>query len=259
VSTDEVWVAIAGWVVGLLAWARWYLPLIGRARFRSRSRWSDVLCVCMPPACLALVFLVLRTVASEDVRHAPQYLVMYLGLGAGWVGALQSLTIWLGVGGRDDAVERENPAAAVAVCGSLAGLALCYAGGNIGNGPGWWVVVFCAALASLALGAAWWLLEAFTSISQRVTVDRDVAAGLRLAAFLAGSGLILGRAVAGDWVSANVTVTDFVRLGWPVLIFIPVEVVCSKAMGRSIVVAGVFPAIAYAAGAAWWVTTRGAW
>jgi hypothetical protein len=46
-----------------------------------------------------------------------------------------------------------------------------------------------------------------------VTVDRDLAAGLRMAALLTALGLILGRSVAGDWLSVESTLRDFLQEG----------------------------------------------
>src|SRR4029453_10538043 len=147
--------------------------------------------------------------SAHDVRDDPTYLFMYVLLGAAWVGVWIRLLAMTGVSKRDDVVERSNSSAALAVAGATLGITLCYAGGNIGDGPGWWVVVFSAALATLALFAAWLLLGFASGVSDAVTVDRDPAAGLRLAAFLIGCGLILGRAVAGDWESAAATVREF--------------------------------------------------
>ena len=48
-----------------------------------------------------------------------------------------------------------------------------------------------------------------------LTIDRDVASGIRLAGFLAGAGLVLGYAGAGDWRSIDATLADFIRHGWP--------------------------------------------
>ena len=106
-------------------------------------------------------------------------------------------------------MERANGSASLAVAGAIIGITLAYAGGNIGDGPGWWVVVFCAALATLALFAAWMLLELASGVSDAVTVDRDPSAGMRLGGFLVACGLILGRS-AGDWISVDATVRDFV-------------------------------------------------
>jgi hypothetical protein len=55
---------------------------------------------------------------------------------------------------------------------------------------------------------AWLALSQITPIADAVTIDRDPAAGLRLGAFLMSCGLILGQAVAGDWISVPATVTD---------------------------------------------------
>jgi hypothetical protein len=118
---------------------------------------------------------------------------------------------YAGISVRDDVIERRNRAALPATVGGLVGVTLCYAGGNIGNGPGWWVVVFSAALATLTLGAAWLVHERLTAANDAVTIDRDPSAGVRTGAFLAACGLLLGRAVAGDWVNAVATVRDYSR------------------------------------------------
>ena len=97
-------------------------------------------------ASLAIIFIVLRTMASPDVRDAPQYLVLYVALGLAWLRLAELLFVFVGVGVRDDAIERRNRAASIATAGGLVGVTGCYAGGNIGAGPGWWVVVVCAAL-----------------------------------------------------------------------------------------------------------------
>ena len=59
---------------------------------------------------------------------------------------------------------------------------------NIGDGPGWWVVVFAAGLATAALFAAWLVLAQIGHGVDAVTIDRDLAAGVRLGAFLAACG-----------------------------------------------------------------------
>src|SRR4051812_13339427 len=84
----------------------------------------------------------------------------------------------------------------------------CHAGANIGNGPGWWVVIFSAALATGSLLVLWIALADLTPVADAVAIDRDPAAGIRLGGWLAASGLVLGRAVAGDWESAWQTVAE---------------------------------------------------
>jgi hypothetical protein len=202
---------------------------------------------------------VLRTLAADDVRDAPAYLFMYLGLGSAWVGFFQGRTLWLGIGGRDDVVERANPAAGLTVGGALLGLSLCFAGGNVGNGPGWWVVLFCAGLATAAWFAVWWIVEAATGVSEQVTVDRDSAAGLRLAALLLSSGMLLGRAVAGDWVSMGRTLADFAACAWPLAGFVLVEIGAGRIRSAPAFVRGPLPAAVYLVAAVLLVRRLGAW
>lgn len=176
---------------------------------------------------VAFLVVVLTRAASEDVRQAPQYLFMYSVLGLAWLKLAELWLAYVGISARDDAIERGNVAAAEAVTGALVGVTLCYAGGNIGNGPGWWVVVFSAALATATLAAAWLILDRLTGVNDVVTIDRDRAAGVRLGAFLIACGLLLGRGVAGNWVSVDYTVVDLARflpaVGFLLLVAVLVE------------------------------------
>jgi hypothetical protein len=207
---------------------------------------------------------VLRNASAYDVRDDPRYLMFYLVLGAAWVSLWVRQLAITGVSTRDDVVERANGSAAIVVAGAMLGITLCYAGGNIGDGPGWWVVAFSAGLSTLALFAAWLLLEAASGVSETVTVDRDPSAGLRLAGFLVGCGLVLGRAVAGDWVSAEATVRDFVMMAWPVIVLVVVAAIVER-LSRptpesprpAVILYGVIPALVYIAGAAYQVMRLG--
>jgi len=189
---------------------------------------------------------------------------MYLVLGAAWVGVWIRLLALTGVSKRDDVVERSNSSAALAVAGAMLGITLCYAGGNIGDGPGWWVVVFAAGLATVAFFAAWMVLETVSGVSDTVTVDRDPSGGLRLAGFLVACGLLLGRSVAGDWVSAEATVRDFALAAWPVVVLVLVAAIVERLARPTpasprppLVPFGIFPALLYIAGAAYQVMRLG--
>ena len=96
-----------------------------------------------PLVAAALLLAVLRYAASYDVRDDPAYLALYLILGAAWVGVSIRWLAVTGISTSDDVVERANGSASLAVAGAIIGITLAYAGGNIGDGPGWWVVVFC--------------------------------------------------------------------------------------------------------------------
>ena len=162
-------------------------------------------------AALAIVYLVLVNLAASDVRNSPTYVAMYLVLGGAWIGLGMSSLPAMGLDPIVDGIERRNPASIPGSIGALIGIALCFAGANIGEGPGWWVVIFCAVLSTGAWFLAWTVMNGVSRLTDTVTIDRDGAAGIRLGAVLVGLGAILGRAIAGNWVSAAATLADFVR------------------------------------------------
>ena len=158
--------------------------------------------------------------------------------------------------------ERGNAAARPAIAGALGGAAGCYFGGNIGDGPGWWVVVACATIATASYFAAWVVLDRFARVNDAVTIERDVPSGVRLAGFLVASGLILGRAVAGDWHSLPATVRDFVLTAWPVVPLAGVAALLEPQVRPtpsrprpSMMTAGIAPALLYLAAALAYVVT----
>jgi hypothetical protein len=207
-SPDELIVTVGAIVVGPILWIVW-LVRMSRLQTLQRRRIGMGAIAGTLAACAVLVFAVLETVAAYDVVDAPQYQFMYLVLGLAWVRATAITFGFVGLSPRDDLIERANRAAVPAVAGALVAVSLCYAGANIGDGPGWWVVLFSAMVSTATLMVFWAALTRFTPIADAVTIDRDPAAGLRLGAFLISSGLILGRAVAGDWSSAAETLADF--------------------------------------------------
>ena len=262
-SGDEVFILLASAIVALVSWGAWYIAPVRIQGVRRRPpAWRLVRLT--PLVAAALLWLVLRNGASFDVRDDPTYLTFYLVLGAAWVGVWIRWLAITGISTRDDVVERSNGSAALAVTGAVFGITLAYAGGNVGNGPGWWVVVFSAALATVALFGAWMLLEAVTGVSDVVTVDRDPSAGFRLGGFLIACGVILGRSVAGDWVSAEATVRDFAAAAWPVLVLVIVAAVVERVARPtpetprpSLVAYGFAPAVLYVAGAVFQVMRLG--
>lgn len=207
-SPDELLVTMAAVFVGPILWTAWLLRMSRLRTFQGRVGVAPIAIALV--ACVAVVFGILKTGASYDVVDAPQYLFMYVVLGLAWARVSELAFAYVGLSARDDIIERSNSAAVPAVIGGLVAVTLCYAGGNIGDGPGWWVVVFSAGLATGTLLLAWIALSHLTAVMDAVTIDRDPAAGLRLGAFLVSGGLVLGRAVAGDWNSAGATITDVV-------------------------------------------------
>jgi uncharacterized membrane protein YjfL (UPF0719 family) len=208
-SPDELVVTIASVVIGPVLWSIWLILMARLQAVGGRGRSGVGIIGLALAASVAALLYVLNTWASFDVVDAPIYQFMYVVVGLAWLRLSTIAFPFVGLSLRDDAIERGNRAAAFAVAGALVGVTFCYAGGNIGDGPGWWVVIFAAALATGTLVVAWTLLTRITSVADAVTIDRDTAAGVRLGAWLAACGLVLGRGVAGDWFSAAETIADF--------------------------------------------------
>ena len=229
-SPDELFVTAAAVFFGPILWTNWLLRMSRLQTVQYRGLGASPIAIALI-ACAVLLFGILKTSASYDVVDAPPYLFMYVVLGLAWSRVSEMAFAYAGLSARDDIIERGNSAAVPAVIGALVAVTLCYAGGNIGDGPGWWVVIFSAGLATGMLLLAWIALSQLTAVTDAVTIDRNPAAGLRLGAFLVASALVLGRAVAGDWQSARATVTDIVVV-LPVLLAILIAAVIVERLAR---------------------------
>lgn len=228
-SGDEMFVLLVSLVLGPIGWAFWLFRSASIDGLRKAGPLVPMLGATIGLAG-ALIFFVLTRLAADDVRDAPQYLLMYFLLGLAWVRVAAFCFPLLGLNPRDDVIERRNRAALPAFIGAIVGVTLCFAGANIGNGPGWWVVVFAAGLASAALAGIWLAAGQWSGVVDFVTIDRDVAAGWRLGGLLVACGLIFGAAVAGDWVSAPATVADFIKRGWPALVIAALAIQIERVM-----------------------------
>lgn len=262
-SGDEAMLWVFSGVVALWSWWTWYAPNLS-ARATPHAGVGRWLLRLSPLLAAVLLWQVLVHWASADVVGVYRWL--YLTFGSAWVGFGLVWVPWLGLSARDDVVERGNTAAAWAIGGGVLGLTACFAGANIGNGPGWWVVLFTGGLATLAWFGSWLLLELSGQPSESIGIERDVASGLRLGGLLIAGGLVLGRAAAGDWQSAEQTLRDFLRVGWPVPVLFAVAALLERRMRPTAerprphwTAAGAAPAMAYLALAAAWVAHAGWW
>lgn len=264
-SGDEFLVLVACVLVAIFTWGPWLHQAATCARVgcEGRDRWGLYL---YPLLCAAILAAVLRFYSSWDVQSSALYTGFYLVMGAAWVGIASRVLALFGLSARDDVIERRNRAAGHAIGGALIGLTLCFAGGNIGDGPGWWVVVISAGLSTAVFFILWNLLNRFTHLADSVTIERDRASGLRLAGYFIGSGLILGRAVAGDWESIDATVVDFVKTAWPVLLVWGAAALMERTFRPtherplpSPLTYGLAPLAAYVALASFFVAQAGPW
>jgi hypothetical protein len=256
---DELLILVLSAGAAIAYWARWYAQLV-RLQTLSPAHPARLLLPLTHLVCVLLLLLVLTTAAAAEVRHDPAYLALFV---AGWAVALAAVNVWgnvLGISALHDAVERRNAAAAWAVAGAWLATTLCACGANIGEGPTIYTTLGPLALAVAALAVCWLLFAVATRNGTAVAVDRDRASGVRLAGLLVAWGLVLGRAVAGDWVSAEATLRDFGALGWPALALLAAAAALEPAVRPNRARpfpdparAGVVPAAAYLAAATAWL------
>lgn len=204
-------------IVGIWGWQEWVGGLLLLEPL-SRRAATQFLGWLLPPLAGIVMLFVLLNWSSHDVKDDPLYIFFYMVMWFGWTGLWNRLLPYLGLSCRDDMLERDNTATGLAIAGGLLGVTFAFAGGNIGEGPGWWVVVFCAGMATTVILLCWLIGNQITHVQEAITIDRDRAAGWRTAGFFIGSGLILGRAIAGDWHSTQQAVSDFIAKGWPALV-----------------------------------------
>jgi hypothetical protein len=209
-SGDETLVLVAATGFTLIYFARFYAALRGASRLY-KNAWQIRLLGLTPPLLVALLFRALLSWADPIVRESLGYLLLFSLVGAAWMAVVLRALSYFGLSFRDDVVEARNPAAATVVVGALIGIMLSFAGSNVGSGPTIWTTLIPAVLALGVFLAALWLLELVAHPSEAVTLDRDPAAGVRLAGFLVATGAILGRSAAGDFRSFEDTVAGIAR------------------------------------------------
>jgi hypothetical protein len=255
-SEDEFFVTIAAFVAGFGGWALWWWRTSDVVSLPSKASPLTPIVFSLVVA-TAVITGVVKLWADAVVREEPPYQFMYLFIGIAWLRFAEFAFHWGGISVRDDVVERRNPAAVPAIAGAVIGVACAYAGGNVGDGPGWWVVVIAAALGTSGIAIVWSWLSKFTDIIDIITIDRDVAAGVRFGGLMLASGAIAGRAVAGDWHGIDGMIVDFLKIFPAALALLLVAVGVERASAPTVsrphppvATFGVLPALLYVSAAA---------
>jgi hypothetical protein len=197
----------------------------GSLRFDQKIPWAIFLTYV---ACIVALYFVVSRWSAEDVRGDSETVLFYFAACGIDLGMMQEVFRWCGVSLRDDAIERRNPAAAIVGVGQIVAVTFCIAGSNVGNGPGPEVVAFCLVLSSGALVGLWLLLDRVGGVNDTLTIERDVTAGFRIAAWCVATGAVMGASVAGDWTSYSETTWDFAKYGWPVLALLAAEALIER-------------------------------
>lgn len=182
----------------------------------------------LPIASFFIILFILKVLASFDVVNDFIYIIFYILLGYSWTFlGLLFVFRFFDISWVDDVLNLNNKAALYTVSGAFLGIVLIYSGANIGDGPGWWCVIFAGGLGIITWFLLGRLVHSVTDVFERITVDRDINCGFRTGAYLLASGIILARASAGDWTSFSSTVVEFL-VGWPVLLLTALAIVVER-------------------------------
>jgi len=196
---------------------RWYRYTYAGWPSARNQRAKNVFAV-LPLFSLAIILFTLEGLASFDVIGNAFWTFFYIIMGYAWIYAgLTAISMFFDISWIDDVLNLNNNAALIALTGGFLGLTMIYSGANIGSGPGWWCVIFAGGLGLTAWIILGLIITAVTRVFYRITVERDICCGIRTGSYFLASGLILGRASAGDWTSFEMTLIEFLD-GWPVLI-----------------------------------------
>lgn len=244
----EFAVTVLSFAVALNAGFRWYerLHYVSRPRAAAAVKMHWLLGA-MPLALLVALRFVLHAHAARDVREHGEYLALFTLVGAACLVATVCALAWLGVSAVDDAIERNNVAAGCAVAGALVAGTICYAFANFGEGDTIWTTLGPATLGFVACNLAWALHQALSGAVDAIVIERDVPAGLRFAGMAIGTSLIVGRSLAGDYVSAEATCRDLAHQAWPALPLVALAALAQRALptGQSTFGVGWLPALNY--------------
>jgi uncharacterized membrane protein YjfL (UPF0719 family) len=204
--------------------------------------------------------------ADQQIRDNGGYVLLVFLMGGAFLTIVAGVLPWLGISLREDAFERRNLVAVLALSGALLGVLITYAASTAGEGPSFWNNVFSTVLSAGMMLLLWLIVASAGGAAASITMERDTSSGLRLGAFLVAEGLILGRAVAGNWESAEATVRDFLRDSWAGLALCVAAVFIERALRPtqykprpSTITHGLIPAIAYLLAALAWVVHLGWW
>lgn len=164
----------------------------------------------------AWFFFVLATDAASDIVGFYTWMYTFLAFAVLLYGSFA----WpiLDLYAPADVVERGNLAAGLALGGFALGTAFAFGGALTGEGPGWWIVIVFFAGAYWELRGNMALVSRIAgSLATDVRTERDASAGLLLGAVAVASGLVSGRAAAGDFTGWERDIPDYVKRLWGLL------------------------------------------
>ena len=229
---SEVLVLLFSLVAATWFLFRWY-QRISKAWPATRGLETKLALGLLPPACYAGVHAILRVLADLWVVGDSFWTFFYNLWGVTWLAfAMFVMFFCFNISWVDDALQNNNHAALSAVVGGGMGVMAIYAGANIGDGPGWWCVLFAGGLGVLTWIGLGSILNIYARFTARITVERDLGCAIRVGAFFLAAGILLGRASSGDWTSFFLTCVEFLD-GWPVLILTLAAILTERMLRKS--------------------------
>jgi len=262
---DEIFLLIASGVTcayGLYYWAGRLQPV---SKLGSHP-WQRLPLYLATLTGLLVLGLVVAEWADPQIRENSGYVLLVFLMGGACLTIVSAVLPWLGISFREDAFEQRNFAAVLTLSGAILGVLITYAGANTGTGPSLWNNVFSSLVATGSLLLIWTFLAVAGRAAESVVEERDLASGWRLGLFLAAESLILGRAVAGNWLSIDATVQDFLRDGWPAAVLCLFAVVLERVLRPAIknpqplpVSHGIVPGCLFLVVALAWCAHLGVW
>lgn len=258
---DEEFVPILSVMLAVFAGGKWAQLAHGVGQTRRAGRRFRRALLGLPLALVVVIAEVLSWGAATDVRTNSGYWFLFVALGAIWLAATVEILRWLGIGFRDDAIERENRAAGWAVAGALLAGAIGYSFANFGEGTTIWTTLGPASLVLAVTSLLWAAYLSLSGSAAAIAIERDVDAGIRFAGLAVGSSLIVGRSMAGDYVSMSATFRDLAVQSWLVVPLTAVAVLVQRLEARapSHHSRGFVAALAYVAVGVVDVASLGAW
>jgi hypothetical protein len=161
----------------------------------------------------AVLFYVLLNFAAGDVKSDPKYVLFYLVMGYAFA-AVNTIALRLYGWKVPDMFERRNKAAHALFYTATLASVCAYAGANIGDGPGFYVVIYCAALAHIGLYTLVVAHAALNRTVYRILVDRDRGVAFRAGCMFVAIGAILGGRLRETGLDSTLPrVTSFVSAG----------------------------------------------
>lgn len=211
---------------------RWYYKVLNA--WPRENKRAVITLLALTPLILLIMFLyTTTTIAASDVVVDPYYIFYYLVLGFLFIVVVNFLlSLILSISWIDDALNNGNIAATLLLVSSLLGLGLIYSGANIGEGPGWWTVVFASGLGVIAFFLLMKLLEKTTNAITRITHDRNIWLSVRISFLVIGISLILAKSSSGNWTSFGHTIIEFF-IFWPALVLLLIGIVLENLFKRN--------------------------